>query len=64
MQRFTSGFTQAFTSGTDGPIQGTVVVADIQSRADFDAYRGRLKDTIADMKSRRDVLGAPGEPTP
>ena len=40
------GYPQAFTSGTDGPIQGPVVVADIWVRADLDAYRGRLKDTI------------------
>ena len=40
------GYPQAFTSGTDGPIQGDVVVADIRSRADLRAYRGRLEDTI------------------
>ena len=40
------GYPQAFASGTDGPIQGPVAVADIRSRADLGAYRGRLKDTI------------------
>ena len=40
------GYPQAFTSGTNGPIQGQVVVADIRSRSDLSTYRGRLKDTI------------------
>ena len=40
------GYPQVFTSGTNGAIQGQVVVADIRSRSDLDAYRGRLNDTI------------------
>ena len=40
------GYPQAFTSGTDGVIQGRVVVADIRGRSDLGAYRGRLEDTI------------------
>jgi carboxypeptidase Q len=40
------GYPQAFTSGTDGAIQGQVVVADILSRSDLGAYRGQLNDTI------------------
>ena len=40
------GYPQVFTSGTDGPIQGPVVVADIRSRDDLVAYRGRLSGTI------------------
>jgi len=40
------GYPQAFTSGTNGTIQGRVVVADIRSRSDFDSYRGQLNDAI------------------
>ena len=40
------GYPQVFTSGTNGAIQGRVVVADIRSRSDLDAYRGRLNHAI------------------
>ena len=40
------GYPQVFTSGTNGMIQGQVVVADIRRRSDLGAYRGRLKDAI------------------
>ena len=40
------GYPQVFTSGTDGPIQGPVVVADIRSRDDLVTYRGRLSGAI------------------
>ncbi len=40
------GWPQGFTAGTGGKITGRVVVADISSRADLDAYRGRLQDAF------------------
>ena len=40
------GYPHAFTVGTDGPISGEVLIADISSKADLENYRGRLQDAI------------------
>lgn len=40
------GYPEAFTSGTDGPITGRVVLTDIRRRGDLATYQGRLQDAV------------------
>lgn len=40
------GFPLAWTPGTNGPVTGEAVFAPIHSTADFDKYRGKLKNKI------------------
>ena len=40
------GYPAAFTAGTDGPIKGRAVLADIQGRADLATYQGRLQGAV------------------
>ena len=45
---------KAWTGSTDGEILGKVVFVDIQSEADFAAYKGKLKGAIIAMKPSGD----------
>lgn len=40
------GYPKAWTPGTNGPVVGEVVFANIQTEADFDKYKGKLKGAI------------------
>jgi hypothetical protein len=40
------GYPQAWSGGTNGPLTGDAMMATIQSPADFDKWRGKLKDKI------------------
>lgn len=40
------GFPRTYSSSTKGPVSGDVVRVDIQTTADFERYKGRLKDKI------------------
>lgn len=42
-----TGFPLAYTPGTNGKITAEVVIADINSRADLDTYKGKLNGKIA-----------------
>jgi hypothetical protein len=57
------GYPKAWTPGTNGPIAGEVVYADIKTEADFEKYRGKLKGAIVLTTPMRDVnawFRAPG----
>ncbi|MBS1787070.1 MAG: M20/M25/M40 family metallo-hydrolase [Acidobacteria bacterium] len=57
------GYPKAWTPGTNGPIVGEVVYADIKTEADFEKYRGKLKGAIVLTTPMRDVkpwFDAPG----
>jgi hypothetical protein len=57
------GYPKAWTPGTDGPIVGEVVYADIRTEADFEKYRGKLKGAIVLTVPMREVnawFRAPG----
>jgi carboxypeptidase Q len=49
------GFPLAWTSGTDGPVTGEVVLAPINSEEDFDKYRGKLRGKIVLLSTPRPV---------
>jgi len=49
------GYPKAWTPGTDGPVVGEVVYADIKTEADFEKYRGKLKGAIVLTAPMRDV---------
>jgi hypothetical protein len=48
------GYPKAWTPGTNGPVVGEVVFANIQNEADFEKYKGKLKGAI--------VLSMPAQP--
>ncbi|MGH9833874.1 MAG: M20/M25/M40 family metallo-hydrolase [Blastocatellia bacterium] len=57
------GYPKAWTPGTDGPIVGEVIHADIRTEADFEKYRGKLKGAIVLTVPMREVAAwfrAPG----
>lgn len=57
------GFPKAWTPGTDGAITGAAVIASIDSEADFERYRGTLKDAFVLSRPMPDVpaqFEAPG----
>lgn len=49
------GFPKAWTPGTNGPVTGEAVLADIQSEKDFEAWRGRLRGKYVLTTPMRDV---------
>src|SRR5205823_5090308 len=57
------GFPKAWTSGTIGPVTADAVLAVIQTDADFDTYRGRLRGKfvlttrVRDVEAHLDPLG-------
>ncbi len=40
------GYPKAWTPGTNGPVVGEVIFANIQTEADFEKYKGKLKGAI------------------
>ncbi|MFN0088373.1 MAG: M20/M25/M40 family metallo-hydrolase [Blastocatellia bacterium] len=58
------GYPKAWTPGTDGPVVGDVVFADIRTEADFEKHRGKLKGAIVLSQPMREVKAmfkAPGD---
>ncbi|MDX2031423.1 MAG: M20/M25/M40 family metallo-hydrolase [Blastocatellia bacterium] len=49
------GYPKAWTPGTNGPVVGDVVFADIRTEADFEKYRGKLKGAIVLSMPMREV---------
>src|SRR5262245_30806447 len=49
------GYPKSWTPGTPGAITAEVVYAPINSEADFDKYRGKLKGKIALLQPEREV---------
>lgn len=45
---------KAWTPGTDGPVRGEVVRAEIESEDDFEEYRGKLKGKVVFLDEARD----------
>lgn len=59
-------YPEAWTPGTKGPIVGEVVQVNIESEADFEKYKGKLKGRVVMTAPARDVkawFNAPGERT-
>ncbi len=57
------GYPKAWTPGTNGPVVGEVVFANIQTEADFEKYKGKLKGAIVLAQPARAVnawFKAPG----
>ncbi len=57
------GYPKAWTPGTNGPVVGEVVFANIQTEADFEKYKGKLKGAIVLAQPARTVnawFKAPG----
>jgi hypothetical protein len=57
------GYPKAWTPGTNGPVVGEVVFANIQTEADFEKYKGKLKGAIVLAMAARQVnawFKAPG----
>jgi len=57
-------YPEAWTPGTKGPIVGEVVQVNIESEADFEKYKGKLKGRIVMTAPAREVkawFNAPGE---
>ncbi len=57
-------YPEAWTPGTNGPVVGEVALINIQSEADFDKYKGKLKGRFVMTGPTRDVkawFNAPGE---
>jgi carboxypeptidase Q len=57
------GYPKAWTPGTNGPVVGEVVFANIQNEADFEKYKGKLKGAIVLAMPARQVnawFKAPG----
>ena len=57
------GFPKAWTPGTNGPVAGEAVLADIQSEKDFDTWRGKLRGKFVLTTPMREVeahFTAPG----
>ena len=57
------GYPKAWTPGTNGAITGEVVYFDVKTEADFEKYRGKLKDAIVLSVPMREVkawFNAPG----
>jgi carboxypeptidase Q len=57
------GYPKAWTPGTNGPVVGEVVFANIQTEADFEKYKGKLKGAIVLSQPVRTVnawFKAPG----
>jgi carboxypeptidase Q len=58
------GYPKAWTPGTNGPVVGDVIYANIQTQEDFEKYKGKLKGAIVLMTPMRPVnawFKAPGE---
>jgi hypothetical protein len=56
-------YPKAWTPGTNGPVTGRVVFADIKTEADFERYRGQLKGAIVlatPMREVKALFKAPG----
>ena len=52
------GFPQAWTPGTNGPVEAEVVMVQIRTEADLDKYKGKLKGKIVlDSLARETPLG-------
>ena len=49
-------FPKAWTPGTNGAVTGEVVFADLKSEADFDKYRGKLKNAFVMTVPMREVV--------
>ncbi len=49
------GYPKAWTPGTNGPVVGDVIYADIRTEADFEKYRGKLKGAIVLTMAMREV---------
>ncbi len=57
-------YPEAWTPGTKGPIVGEVVQVNIESEADFEKYKGKLKGRVVMTAPAREVkawFNAPGE---
>ncbi len=57
------GYPKAWTPGTNGPVVGEVIFANIQTEADFEKYKGKLKGAIVLSQPVRTVnawFKAPG----
>jgi len=57
-------YPEAWTPGTKGPIVGEVIQVNIESEADFEKYKGKLKGRIVMTAPARDAkawFNAPGE---
>lgn len=57
------GYPKAWTPGTNGPVTGEVIFANIQNEADFEKYKGKLKGAIVLAQPARQVnawFKAPG----
>jgi len=48
-------YARAWTPGTGGPVTADLVMAPMAAEADFDKYRGKLKDKIVLLQPARDV---------
>ena len=46
---------KAWTPGTNGPVSGEAMMVTIQSEADFDKYRGKLKNAFVMINPMREV---------
>jgi carboxypeptidase Q len=55
------GFPLAWTPGTNGPVQGEVVIAPLRTPADLEKWKGKLKGKIVFMDSPR-TLEMPDKP--
>lgn len=56
-------YPEAWTPGTNGPVTGEVILAEIRSEADFDKYRGKLKGKVVMTDPARELKAlfkAPG----
>lgn len=49
------GFPMAWTSGTNGPVSGEVIIANIRSEADMKQWAGKLKGKILLMSEPREI---------
>jgi len=49
------GYSKAWSTGTNGPVTADVVLANIESEADFAAWRGKLKGKFVMISPMRDV---------
>ena len=50
-----TGFPKAWTPGTNGPVTGDAVFADIRTEKDFDTWRGKLRGKYVLTTPMRDV---------
>jgi len=53
---------EAWTPGTDGPVRGELMRVEIESKDDFDKYRGKLAGKVLLVDDARELMDSEGEP--